>query len=401
MKYDLIIVGGGMVGASLAVALNKSNLKIALIDANSHTQLDDPRLIALTHGSCNLLKNVDIWPELVPYAAPIKHIHVSHRGRFGITRIHASDMRLDTLGHLVPAKYITTALEEKLTHASHIDVIRPAVLKNLTQTSDNIELTIHYNNETKTLHTKRVIGADGTHSTVRELLNIPTQTHDYEQSAIVTITELQRHHQFTAYERFLEQGAIAMLPLSDNACATIWTDSNENIARLMQLSDDEFLKTLQTTFGYRLGRFTHIRKRHTYPLKLVLAENYQQHNIILIGNAAHTLHPIASQGLNLALYEIAELTHQLIETPNLLHDFTKTINVKQKISTQLSHRLPWLFSTDFFIINVARQLAMLGLDSCKQAKEFFMRNSMGRAGRMPPLLTDKDFHEKQHTDTGS
>lgn len=393
MKYDIVIVGGGMVGASLACALEHAPFRIALIDAVAQPSLHDPRLIALTYSSCNLLKNLGLWPMLKANASPIKQVHVSHRGRFGITRINSSELNLPALGHLIPAKYINAALDEKIKKLANVDVIRPATLLNINP------ITIQTESGTKTLHAHTIIGADGTQSTVRELLNIKTKVHDYDQSAIVTITELQRHHYNIAYERFLNHGAIAMLPLSENTCATIWTDSNENISRLMQMNDHEFLTILQKEFGYRLGRFLGTQKRHTYPLKLVLAEEYQKQNVLLIGNAAHTLHPIASQGLNLALYEIAELVDHIKNTTGEisgLSNITKRINLQQKVSTQLSHRLPWLFSTDFFVVNIARQLGMLGLDSCKQAKELFIRNTtMGQTGRTPLLLQEKDHYELQ------
>lgn len=397
MQYDIIIIGSGMVGASLACALQDTSLKIAIIDATREAAVNDPRLIALTHGSCCLFKNLGIWPSLKAHAAAIQQIHVSQQGRFGISRIKASDVQLETLGHLVPAKYINNALYEKLKLLKHIDVIRPATLKTLSQTSERVTITIQTEDETKELQTRILIGADGTHSTVRTLVNIPTQTIDYEQSALVTITELQRHHHAIAYERFLKHGAIAMLPLTETTCATIWTDKNDNINKLLQMSNAEFLGCLQKEFGYRLGRFQKIRQRHSYPLKLIVADHYQQHNVLLVGNAAHTLHPIASQGLNLALYEIAELVDYLKQTsaPITLHHYAAK-NSQQKISTQLSHRLAQLFSTDLFIINIARQIGLLSLDTCKQAKQFFMHKAMGRAGQIPHLLREREFNESHN-----
>lgn len=387
MQYDIIIIGGGMVGASLACALQDTSLRVALIDATPHAPSNDPRLIALSYSSCNLLKKIGIWPALSLHAEPIQQIHVSHRGHFGITRIKASDIELPTLGHLIPAHIINTALDEKLKNISHVEVIRPATLKeitNITADSENFSsLSIQTATETIQLTARLVIGADGTHSTVRNLLNIPTETIDYQQSALVTITELQRSHHNIAYERFLEQGAIAMLPLTGLRAATICTNSNEQITHLMQMSNEDFLVYLQNQFGYRLGRLTGVHKRYTYPLKLVLAKETQKQNVILIGNAAHTFHPIAAQGFNLALHEVAELVEQL---KTMQQPFMFTPSNMKEISTQLSHRLTWLFSTDFFLLNVARQFGMFGLDFCTPAKKYFMRKSLGRTGKIPSLL---------------
>jgi 2-octaprenyl-6-methoxyphenol hydroxylase len=393
MEYDIIIVGGGMVGASLACALQETKLRIALIDATKHPMLDDPRLIALTHGSCCLLQNLGVWPPLAPHAAAIKQLHVSKQNHFGITRVSADELNLKTLGHLIPAKYINASLEEKLNAVSTVEIFRPAVLKAISTEEEFTTLTLQTDTETKKLRSRIVIGADGTQSTVRELLKIPTKNFDYHQSAIVTTTLLQRNHHHIAYERFLQNAAIAMLPQSEKSCATIWTDSNEKITHLMQMNDEEFVSTLQKEFGYRLGRFQKVLKRHTYPLKYVVAEEYKKNNILLVGNAAHTLHPIASQGLNLALYEIAELVDYLkneTATPSL-KNYSPT-HLQQKISTQLSHHLGWFFSTDFFIIHFLRQIGMLGLDACKQAKTFFMHKAMGKTGKIPRLLREREYH---------
>jgi 2-octaprenyl-6-methoxyphenol hydroxylase len=394
MHYDLTIIGGGMVGASLAMALQKTSLRVALIDAAPHTMLNDPRLIALTEGSCSLLKNIGLWPALLPHATPIKQLHVSHRGHFGITRIHAAELNLETLGHLIPATYINTALDQQL---SGVDIIRPATLQEIISDDNGYStLRIKIGDEIKTLQTKFIIGADGTHSTVRELLNIPTKTIDYQQSAIVTITELSRDHQNIAYERFLKHGAIAMLPLTEQRSATIWTASNEKIAELMQLNDDDFVKILQKEFGYRLGRFKRIQQRHQYPLKFIIAKENKKQNTILIGNAAHTVHPIAAQGLNLAFYEIAELAEYFYSNPNAdTLEFSRANTVRW--NETLSHQLTQLFSTDITLFSLARQSGMLALDACQSAKRLFMQKTLGKTGKIPLLLQEKEYHENHDT----
>lgn len=396
MQYDIAIIGGGMVGAAFACALQDTQLKIALVDATPHSNQDDPRLIALTHSSCCFFENIGVWSLLVAHAEPIKHLHVSHQGRFGITRIQAQELNLTALGHLVPAKYINAALEEKLKHLKNVDVIRPATLKNITPSSEKIStvLQLQTTNGIIEIETKLLIGADGTHSTVRELLNIPTKTIDYAQSAIVTITDLQREHENTAYERFTAQGAIAMLPLKGNRCATIWTEDNSAITTLLQKSDAEFLTVLQKEFGYRLGRFQKTHQRFTFPLKLTIAECSPQKNVVLIGNAAHTIHPIAAQGLNIALYEIAELIELIKENPATIPSLNEKTN---RWNIQLSHKLSWLFSTDLFMLNIARQLGMISLDNCTTAKKFFMRKAMGQTGNTPHLLRKKDYYASEVT----
>lgn len=372
MQFDIIIIGGGMVGAATARALSpttQNQLNVALIDATPLTASDDQRLIALNYSSYSLFKKLGIWEKLAPYAATINEVHVSHRGHFGITRLSASELKLPTLGFVVPAKYINSALYENL---AHITFLRPARLNNLIQDNEKVTLSVETLEGIKTISAKFIIGADGTHSTVRSLLDIPTQKLDYQQSAIVTTTELHRPHHNIAYERFQEEGAIAMLPLVGEHAATIWTGNNDTIAKLLQLSEPEFISTLQKQFGYRLGRFKTISKRFVYPLEWVQASQQVKERVILIGNAAHTVHPIAAQGLNIALNEVASLSefinqHSLDTLSSLL------IPSQNKMSMRLAHHLNWLFSNDSLMVNTARQMGMIGFDLCQPLKERFIR----------------------------
>lgn len=376
MKYDLIIVGGGMVGASLAAALKNTFLHIALIDA-APIILEDSRLIALNYASYCLFEKIGIWPQLAAHAEPIKQVHISQRGHFGITRITANEANLNVLGYVVPASFINSALYSTLNDTNNIKLIRPARITALTQDIDQANLTLSFANQTISLSSKIVIGADGTHSTVRDLLGITTEIIDYQQSALVTITELHRSHNNIAYERFQDTGAIAMLPLTGQRAATIWTGSNELITRLLQLSDEEFLYQLQKQFGYRLGRLKKTHPRSVYPLKMLRAHQQKKQHALLIGNAAHTLHPIAAQGLNLALYEIAKLANFLTNKSSSLDNLPDLHN-QQRFSSQLSHQLVRLFSNEFFMLDTARTIGMIGFDILPFLKKRFIRQVIGQ-----------------------
>lgn len=379
MHFDIAIIGGGMVGGALAASLKNTNLHVGLIDAAPAHFADDARLIALNETSINFFKQIKLWPALEPHATPIECIHVSHRGRFAITRINCKEFKLPALGYVIPAKWINAALYSLL-KATNITLIRPAILNTLTQSEDGVSFAVTNESMSQTFQADVLIGADGSFSTVRNILGLPIEKVDYQQSALVTSTLLQRDHNNIAYERFLEDGAIAMLPLRDMQAATIWTASNETILHLMDLSDDAFLKKLQDYFGYRLGRFLGIEKRVTYPLQLLRAKQSIKDNVLLIGNAAHTFHPIASQGLNLALYEVDQLATFFLSSGKKLNLRDLQIDrSREMFSKRLSHHLTWIFSRDQFVLNAARQIAMIGLDVLPSLKKRFAWRAMGKS----------------------
>lgn len=385
MHYDLIIVGGGLVGASLAVALRHSHLKIALIEARIPNKTD-PRLIALNWSSCQFLKNIELWPVLSAHAASIEQVHVSHQGRFGTARLHCRDISLPSLGHVIPAHIIESALHAVVTSLPHVTLFCPAKLKMLHQQDQTASLTIETEQGEKMLHAPLVAGADGAESTVRSLLNLPTEKTYYEQSAIVTRTKLHRSHQHIAYERFNEFGAIAMLPLIGNECATIWTADNDFASQLMTLSDVDFLYALQKAFGYRLGRLKMINKRYHFPLQRIVAQDNKKGCVFLLGNSAHTMHPIAAQGFNLALYEAAVFAEGLMENIFDLDLLVARIKNQQAVSLTISHQLANLFSSKSTLMNCMLQMGMVGFNIITPAKKKFITRMIGRSGRVPRLL---------------
>jgi 2-octaprenyl-6-methoxyphenol hydroxylase len=391
--FDIIIVGGGMVGASLACALaNQRELKIAIIDAAPLTIQEDHRLIALNYSSICFFKNLAIWDELSAYAEPIAQVHISDRGQFGMTRLTAQEADLPSLGHVVPAKFINATLDKIIRQAPQITVLRPSTLNKISQSATQVDITVTTATGEMNLTGNILIAADGTHSTVRKELNIPVTKKNLQQSALVTVTTLQRPHHNIAYERFHQGGAIAMLPLPDLQVATIWTDDDKEIQRLLQLSDAEFLATLQKQFGYRLGKLLQTGQRHHYPLHHVIANQTSQRRILLIGNAAHTFTPVAAQGLNLALAEIAMLVEYISTQPHRSDwsDYVSWQAQRQTISQRLSERLPALFSQGFLPIKFVRQLGLVALDICTPLKTRFTRAALGKINNIPRLLLDHD-----------
>ena len=328
--FDLIIVGGGMVGASLACALKNTTLKIAIVEAfephsNQQPSYDD-RGIALAYGSQRIFESMGLWQQLVPYCTAISDIHVSDRGHFGVTRLSALDENVPALGQVITARSMGFVLNQALSQQKNIDIICPVKVTNLIQNTDTTELIL---NDNRHITAKLIVAADGAHSTVRQLLNLGALEHDYGQYAITANITPERAHNGQAFERFTDSGPIALLPMSDNRCSLVWTVKTGDENNIISLSDDDFLAKLQERFGYRLGKLKHVGQRNSYPLKLMQADQPIQQRIVLIGNAAHSLHPIAGQGFNLGLRDVAALADVLANNADdcgdqrLLHDYAQ------------------------------------------------------------------------------
>lgn len=393
LHYDLIIVGGGLVGASLALALRDASLNIALVEARLPSA-NDGRLFALNISSVNLLTQIGVWSAIQSQAAAIQSVHVSHRGHFGAVHLQAEEAGFNYLGQVLPARYLEAALHEALLQMPTLSVYRPARVTQL-QTGDQLAtLTVQQANETVTLTAPLIIGADGTESTLRELLSIPTETVDYHQTAMVSIFQLARSHQGVAYERFCDGGALAMLPLPEQHAASILSVGTEKAKQLLEMDDAAYLAHCQQLMGYRLGRLLSVSPRQAYPLRMKRALRAVTQQVFLLGNALHTLHPIAAQGFNLALYEVACLVEGITAeqqagralTATDLARISQQTQQQQRVSTFVSDKLARFFSTPQPGFSWLASLGMASFDCLPPLKKQFMSMMTGRAGTPPALL---------------
>ncbi len=396
--YDVIIVGGGMVGASLAIALlplTKApyHLNICMIDAFEHNAQSQPsyddRSIALSHGSSLIFKGMGLWDELQPQTSPIKQIHISDRGHFGATRLTAKKEKVPSLGYLIESRVLGQQLYKTLAESNIEQIIPAGVVEVIEENDRSVKLIVKQGDETIALTSRLLVAADGTNSKVRELSGIKTTVSDYQQSAIIANVSTQKPHQGQAFERFTENGPIALLPMTGNRSSLVWTHKTDNgtdeLDAVMELGDNAFLEQLGEAFGYRLGKFTKVGKRSCYPLSLVTSDKNTAYRTVIIGNASHTLHPVAGQGLNLALRDVAvlsdlvaDLTANKIKTiPELLIDYEEIRQADLKNTIRYTDSLVRLFSNDNMILGHARAGGLLAVDRVTPMRKWISRQSMG------------------------
>ena len=315
-QFDVVIVGGAMVGSVLALGLankakqHKSPLKIALIEAfeptNEHPGFD-ARAIALSHGTIEALKALNIWDDIQDLGTDISHIHVSDRHHFGMTQLNAADFNLDAMGAVVELNPVGYKLHQRL-QSSDITLFCPAKVTQVCATSEHQTLTLDNGD---ILSAKLVVAADGANSIVRQNHKLAQESVDFEQTAIIANIELDQAHQNRAWERFTNTGPLALLPMSPlknkDRLSLVWALKPEQATEYLTLSDDEFVHKLQQAFGYRAGKLVATGKRFSYPLIMTYMPRPIHHRTIFVGNAAQTLHPIAGQGFNLGLRDIVSV----------------------------------------------------------------------------------------------
>lgn len=391
--YDLLIVGGGLVGGSLALALRDAPLRIGVVEAQTQAERQaspaGDRALALSRGTAQLLGELGVWPRVAAGAAPIRHIHVSDRGHFGKTRLHAANKGVDALGYVALARTLEDAVEQAL-DALPIARLCPARVVGLKSGRDGICVTLKQSEETVNLTARLVVAADGGNSTVRKLLDIEQAVRDYGQTAIVTEVRTEQAADFTAYERFTSSGPLAFLPLGRKKYSVVWTLKHEDVAELLSLPEDEFTHRLQAAFGYWLGRIELASRRQGFPLKLIRAEKMVADRVALIGNAMHQIHPVAGQGFNLGVRDAVALAERLlaqsafggdIGDQNFLAGYAKSRQADLAKVVRFTDGMVRLFSNDLPPLAMARNLAMLALDRLPPAKRLLARHAMGYAAR--------------------
>lgn len=398
IDYDILIVGGGMVGASLACALGETGLRIGVVEAapvRSDAQPSyDERPIALAFGTRRIFEGMGVWEALAELVTPIRTIHVSDRGRFGATRLHSEEEGVEALGYVVDTRTVGGVLTERMAKLPAVDLICPATVKTASVDADAAQVVLDRAGETVTLTSRLLVAADGATSAIRDLFGISTVLKDYGQSAVIANVEPELPHGHVAYERFTEEGPLAVLPMTEGRCGVVWTQPNERVDAVLALDDKAFLARLQERFGHRLGRFKRVGARRAYPLVLMHAPDAVRPRVAVIGNAAHTLHPIAGQGYNLGIRDVAVLAEVLANAARqgedvgalaVLDRYAEGRRDDHRRVIAFTDGLVRLFSNSVPPLALGRDLGMLAIDLLPPLRRMLARQSMGLTGRLPRL----------------
>lgn len=422
---DVVIVGGGLVGATMAYGLAQycPQLSIVVLEAggwsapnasanatatqqhptqpSKHASFDE-RVLALAKGSVDILQHLGLWPEMANFGQAINDIHVSDRGHFGKVYLSAEHSHVPALGYVVPVKAMGEVLKAALQRCSNVQYLEFAAPTAIQQQAEQVLVSTAKGQ----FAAKLLVAADGGHSGVRQQLNIGANTTAYAQTAIITTLGLARgeQHHGVAFERFTEHGPIALLPMTGSRYSLVWTVPPEQQAQIMALSDADFLARLQREFGYRAGQWQQVGVRAAYPLQLIEVERLTCHRAVLLGNAAHTIHPIAGQGFNLGLRDVAVLLriiHQALSRANADTETAATATAETLASTtdigqfallwqysqqrhsdhqrviSLTDGLVQLFSTSNKAMALGRNLGLQLLQQSSYLKQQAARQAMG------------------------
>ena len=399
-ECEVLIVGGGLVGSTLAHALAQISVSTVLVEERDPGRLEEPgfddRSTALANGSQRILHGLGLWDEVAGEAEPIRTIHISERGRFGATRILATEEGAPALGYTVENRVLTGAVWPKIRAAEAVTCLAPGRLEDFKVEASGVTAGVSTGGSSRTIRARLLVAADGARSRVRSALGIGVREDDYGQKGVILNCETEIPHDGRAFERFTPTGPLAMLPLGRGRMAVVWTLPREQGDRIGALDDEPFRDALQRAFGFRLGRIRQVGERGAWPLHRVRADSLTATRAVLVGNAAFSLHPVAGQGFNLALRDIAALAESICDARRndadadsgaaaLLEGYTDWRAADQRRIAEFTHGLMRLFTIEAAPLAVSRGLGLMAFDLLPGAKRWLARQAMGLGGRVSRL----------------
>jgi 2-octaprenyl-6-methoxyphenol hydroxylase len=397
---DMVIVGGGLVGLSLAAALGRAGLSVVVVDREAPGAAAgdafDGRASAIAWGSAQALAGIGLWPRLVLQAEPIRDIRVSDGDSTLFVHYDHRDVGDHPLGYIVENRHIRRALYAFLAETPEVTLLAPAAVERLAADGHGVEARLVGGHVIKA---RLAVACDGRNSPMREAAGIAVTRWDYPQTGIVCAITHEAPHRGIAHERFLSAGPFAVLPLPDSEdgahrSSIVWTERRELAPAMLELPDDEFSGEIQSRFGQALGRIRVAGRRWSYPLGLLQAGRYVAGRLALAGDAAHAIHPIAGQGLNLGLRDVAALAECMVDAFRLgldiggaevLARYERWRRFDSLVLIAATDGLNRLFSTDLEPLRVARDLGLGLVDALPPVKRLFMRHAMGLVGELPRL----------------
>ncbi len=398
--YDVAIIGGGLVGASLACALAPLGLRIALLEAvtpSAQTQPSyDDRTLALSASSCRILQGLGAWPGLQQNATAIREIHVSEQDRPGSVVLRPQELGLDQFGHVIEARVFGLAMMDLLDRQKSVDLLCPVNVTGIEIQSQTARVSFSGADGAHRLEARLLVGADGAESLVRATLGIAVERHDYHQIAIVCNVSPEGAHSGRAFERFTATGPFALLPHVHGRCGLVWCVAEEEAEPLLVLSDELFLQRARAKFGPALGLWLKAGKRSFYPLRLVRALEDARARAVILGNAAHAIHPIGAQGFNLGLRDVAVLAEviaaALAQDPQadigqleLLQKYSRWRAPDQAATIAYSDGLARLYANPTPFAAAARGLGLLAHALFPPLRRHLAIRAMGYRDRIPGL----------------
>ncbi len=400
--FDVVIVGGGLVGASLACALAALRLRIALLEAVPPRAAAEPsfddRTLALSASSCRILQGLGVWPLLQENATAIRQIQVSERGRPGRVVLKPQELGLDRFGNVVEARVFGAAIMHMLSAMEAVEFICPARVSTIECNAESARVRFVVDGHSRSLQARLLVGADGAESVVREALGIAVTRHDYGQTAVICNISTEKPHQGRAFECFTPTGPFALLPHVNGRCGLVWSVASEDAAGLLALPEEEFLQRGRSLFGSALGAWNKAGKRSAYPLRLVRAAEETRPRAVILGNAAHAIHPIGAQGFNLSLRDVAGLAEIIaaarerdpaadIGRADVLQAYSEWCAPDQSSTIAFSDGLVRLYANPTGLAAAARGIGLLAHALLPSLRRRLAIRAMGYGGRVPRLAS--------------